>query len=44
MLFLNIAESGSSNGEHIEMKEVKECVGTKLREHDHNELRKFMYL
>ena len=30
MLFLNIAESGSSNGEHIEMKEVKVYVGTSL--------------
>ena len=26
MLLLNIAESGSSNGEHIEMKEVKVYV------------------
>ena len=43
MLFLNIAESGSSNGEQIEMKEVKVYVGTSLREHNHNELLKIMY-
>ena len=30
MVFLNIADSGSSNGEHIEMKEVKVYVGTSL--------------
>ena len=44
MLFLNIEESGISNGEHIEMKEVKVYVGTKLREHNHHELPKFIYL
>ena len=44
MLLLNIAESTSSNGEHIEMKEVKVYVATKLREHDHNELPQIMYL
>ena len=46
MLFLNIAESYNSNGEQhnfIKMKEVKVHVGTKLREHNHNELAKIMY-
>ena len=44
MLFLKIAKSGNSNGEHavVEMKEVKVYVGTKLREHNHNELPKIM--
>ena len=36
MVFLNIADSGSSNGEQEDGIEVKVYVGTSLREHNHN--------